>query len=318
LNTWPEPDESRTSAAPQPAPARTRMIHACNFRYAGRLSNENARFLTALHEKFGLNVTTALELYLGASLNLSLVSLKQLAILDYVSGIAASSYLLPCAIDVIGNNCLLEIENSLVCPIIDLLLGGAGKPFATVHELTEVDEEIMATVSALVVKELERAWGGLDLQLTPGRCVKPGMVQQVFAANEKFVLLMFEMNLGETTGAFNLALPTPFVGFLLRHLKASLSQKVTGVRLARGPSLRERILDCNFLVSADVVNMRVPLRDLLALKPGMILKTNTPVKTPARLTVDGTEIFEALPVRVGRKKAAQLTIRSQEPENNRV
>ena len=49
---------------------KPRTIHSCNFRYAGRLSNENARALTALHEKFALNVTTSLELYLGTTLQL--------------------------------------------------------------------------------------------------------------------------------------------------------------------------------------------------------------------------------------------------------
>jgi hypothetical protein len=38
-----------------------------------------------------------------------------------------------------------------------------------------------------------------------------------------------------------------------------------------------------------------------------------PVKTPGRLTVANVEIFEALPVRNGSRKAAQLASRSQEP-----
>lgn len=311
----PSPELEKAGGNTAPAAARTRIIHPCNFRYAGRLSNENARFLTALHEKFALNVVTALELYLGASVRLTLISLKQLAIVDYVAGIALNNYLIPCAIDVISSNCLLEMDISLVCPIIDLLLGGAGKPFGGAHELTEVDEEIMETVSGLVVKGLERVWSGLNLALTPGRPVKTGVVQQAFSANEKFVLLMFEMTVGETTGAFNIALPTPFVGFLLRHLKASLSKKVAGISLDHGPSLRERILDCNFIVAAEVVDMRVPLKELLELRPGTILKTNTPVSNPAHLNVEGTGIFEASLVRVGRKKAAQLTMRAQVPQS---
>jgi len=38
-----------------------------------------------------------------------------------------------------------------------------------------------------------------------------------------------------------------------------------------------------------------------------------PVKNPGRLTVEDVEIFEALPVRNGTLKAAQLSSRSQEP-----
>jgi flagellar motor switch protein FliM len=89
---------------------RQRTIHSCNFRYAGRLSNENARTLTALHEKFALNVTTSLELYLGATLHLKLVSLEQMAIVDYVGTIAPNSYMVPCSLNVLESNVLIEMD----------------------------------------------------------------------------------------------------------------------------------------------------------------------------------------------------------------
>jgi flagellar motor switch protein FliM len=59
--------------------------------------------------------------------------------------------------------------------------------------------------------------------------------------------------------------------------------------------------------------MRVLVKDLINLKPGTILKMKAPVKNPGRLTVEDVEIFEALPVRNGTLKAAQLSSRSQEP-----
>jgi flagellar motor switch protein FliM len=59
--------------------------------------------------------------------------------------------------------------------------------------------------------------------------------------------------------------------------------------------------------------MRVLVRDLIDLKPGTILKMKAPVKHLGRLTVEGVDIFEALPVRNGTLKAAQLSCRSQEP-----
>jgi flagellar motor switch protein FliM len=292
---------------------KPRTIHSCNFRYAGRLSNENARALTALHEKFALSVTNSLELYLGTSLRLKLLSLEQMAILDYTSKIASNSYLLPCALNVMESNFLIEMDIALIFPIIDLLLGGAGTASEDVRELTDIDEEIMQSVTALIIKEVERSWRTLNLSLTPSRCIKPAMIQQVFLANEKLVLLMFEMTLGATSGPFNIVLPTSFVGFLLRHLKAAQSKKISSLRLLRNPSLRERILDCDFTVAADITQMRVVVKDLIDLKPGAILRMKAPVRNPGRLTVEEVEIFEALPVRNGARKAAQLSSRSQEP-----
>jgi flagellar motor switch protein FliM len=293
---------------------RSRTIHSCNFRYAGRLSNENARALTALHEKFALNVTNSLEVYLGTSIRLKMLSLEQLALQAYIGSIAPNTYLLPCALNVMGSNFLIEMDIRLIFPIIDLLLGGAGTSASDeARDLTEIDEEIMEIVTTLIVKEVDRAWRALNLSLTPGHCIKPAQINQIYPANEKLVLLMFEMTVGATTGPFKIVVPTSFVGFLLRHLKAAQSKKISILRHLPNPSLRERILDCQFNVAVDVTRMRVLVKDLIDLKPGTILKMKAPVKNPGRLTVEGVDIFEALPVRIGTLKAAQLTCRSQEP-----
>jgi len=37
------------------------VVHSCNFRSAGRLSNEDARTLTALHETFAFHLAGALD-----------------------------------------------------------------------------------------------------------------------------------------------------------------------------------------------------------------------------------------------------------------
>lgn len=294
------------------ATIKPRSIQPCNFRYAGRLSNENARAINSLHEKFAANVTNSLEVYLGTSLRLKLTSLEQMAMQDYIAGIAANSYLLPCALNIMESSFLMEMDVQLIFPIIDLLLGGTGVVSNESRELTEIDEEIMQSIMGLIVQQVERTWRSLNVALTPGHCIKPAIIQQIFPVNEKLVLLVFEMTVGGTTGPFTIVLSTSFVGFLLRHLKASQSKKSLSMRHLHNPSLRERILDCDFTVAADITQMRVLVRDLIDMKPGMILKMKAPVKAPGRITVEDVEIFEAAPVRNGIMKAAQLLSRSQE------
>ncbi len=313
MSMSPETGTRAAGTAKAANPSRKPLINPCNFRYAGRLSNENARTLTNLHEKFAAQVANALSVYLGASLQLRLLSLEQMAIHDYIGGTATDSYLVPCALNVMESSFLMEMDATLVFPIIDLLLGGVGSGDAQARELTEIDEEIMESVALLIVKEVERAWRALSLSLTPSRCIRSPMISQIFPVNEKLVLLLFEMEVAGTPGHFKLVLPTSFVGFLLRHLKAAQSKKMSSLRHLTAPSWRERLLDCSFRVSADQPLMRVMVRDLVGLKPGTVLRMTGPVKSPGRLTVEDVDIFEAIPVRNGRLKAAQLLARSHEP-----
>jgi hypothetical protein len=68
-------------------PDQTATVHACNFRSAGRLSNENARSLTAIHETFARQLASALDVYLGTALDVKLQALDQLPLKEHVAAI---------------------------------------------------------------------------------------------------------------------------------------------------------------------------------------------------------------------------------------
>jgi flagellar motor switch protein FliM len=308
----PENTPAETAGAEGTQP-RQPIIHSCNFRYAGRLSNENARALTSLHEKFALHTTNALQVYLGASIHLRLVSLEQKGTQEYVAGLPANSFLMPCALNVLQSSLLMEMDAALVFPMIDLLLGGNAEIGEVTRDLTDIDEEIMESITGIIVKEIERSWRSLDMELSPSRCIRPATVSQIFPANEKLVMLMFEMEVAETTGHFTIVLPTSFVGFLLRHLKAAQEKKLLSLRRLPSPSLRDRMMDCKFTLASDITQMRVLVRDLVGLKPGNVLRLNTPVKTQGHLTVENVDIYQTSPVRSGPNKAAQVVARLLEP-----
>lgn len=306
-----------TTPATMPGTPRRPTIHPCNFRYAGRLSNDNARALTTLHEKFAMQAANSLEVYLGSSLQIRFVSLEQTISGDYASRAPVENYILPCALGVLESSFLIDMDAIIVFPVIDVLLGGSGTSTEEPRELTEIDEDIMVPVGELMVKELERAWKALSLSLRTARCIKPVGVTQVLPPTEKVVTLLFELTVAGATGNLKIVLPTSFVGYLLRHLKAAQSKKISALRHLPNPTLRERLLDGRFLVATDQRQIRVLVRDLVGLRPGSILHMQAPVKNTGRLTVENIDIFEATVVRSGRRKAAQLMMRSLEPMPDR-
>jgi flagellar motor switch protein FliM len=63
--------------------------------------------------------------------------------------------------------------------------------------MTEIDEEIMQSVTALIVGQIERAWQTLNLVPDLGPSASSlTQIQQVFMANDRLVLLMFEIDGG--------------------------------------------------------------------------------------------------------------------------
>ena len=290
---------------------KPRSVYPCNFRSAGRLSNENARAVTTIHETFARHLASALDLYLGAALEVKFQALDQLPIKDHMAGIPPLSYIVPFSFSTVPSTMIVECDINLVFPIIELLLGGSGQPMNDARELSEIEEEILHDLMSLIARQAENAWHIPSQSLMPGRRTKSSVLHQYCAPNEKITLVKFEIEIAGTTGSFQLVFPTAFLNVLIKQIKLDQPQKKGRLQYLPTPDIRERILDSDFEVSAELLDMKVAVRDLVSLQPGCVLKLRAPVRTPGMLTIGGQEIFEATPVRNGLQKAAQLGRRTQ-------
>jgi flagellar motor switch protein FliM len=91
----PSPSSASAAASSGSTAAAARSIQPCNFRSAGRLSNESARTLTSLHEASARNIMNSLDVYLGTGLEVKLVRLEQLSLDDYKAALLPGAYIAP-------------------------------------------------------------------------------------------------------------------------------------------------------------------------------------------------------------------------------
>jgi flagellar motor switch protein FliM len=290
------------SQAEQPKAPKTRTVYSCNFRSAGRLSNEDARALTAIHEGFAQCVSSALDAYIGTSIAVKLDGLDQLSIKDHIAGLPVHCFIVPGS----ANSIFVEFDNELAFPIIELLLGGSGEARDPGRELSEIEEEIMQDILLLIWRQAVSAWRTPNLELAVSPRIQASEMSQAFAVNEKATVLRFEAQIGNVTGTFRLVASAEFVTTLLKQTKIEQPQRKSRVRSFPVPPLRERILDCDVEVTAELPSLRVSVRDLIALQPGSVLKLHAPIRNPGMLTAAGHGLFEAAPVRIGSQRAAQL------------
>lgn len=295
-----------TSRAPQQTVRKMRSIHKFDFRLVGRLSNEDARSLTLLHETFARNLSIALDAYLRTGLEVKLEALDRLPVKEHVASVAPSTYIAPFSLPSIPCIIVVECDMDLVSPIIDLLMGGKGTERGTDRELSEIDEEILQDVLQLIVRRAEAVWRLPESSLIANRRVKPHVLHQSFPPNEKVNVVRFQVEIAGTSGYFQLVFPAAFAGALIKAVKDDQPQRKSAVRYFPTPPLRERILDCDMQVAAELPGLRVSARDLIALQPGSVLKLRAPVNSPGMLTAGGRGLFEAMPVRNGSQRAAQV------------
>ena len=301
---------TRPHPAIQDKQARLRSVQPYDFRAAGQLSNENARILTAIHEELARHLTGVLDACLGVSVKVKLQSLEQSSIVTHIESVPPFSYVALYPLGTSSSTGVVECDVDLVFPIIDLLLGGAGLSETFPRELSEIEEEIMQSLMPVIVSQIEATWG---VQLPEGRRIEVAALGKCYPPHEKVTQVKFEMEIACVTGLLSLVFPGSFVSILMNKSKSERPQSNTE-KLRRFPtaSIRERILDCDVVISADLPTTKVSIRDLIGLQPGCVLKLRAPIRTPGALTAAGRPLFAAMPVRNGTQKAAQLGQRMQD------
>ncbi len=297
--------------APRTARTVEPTVLPCNFRSAGRLSNENARTLRTLHEVLARNLTNSLDVYLGTGMEVRLVSLEQLTMDDFKARCMGGGYVLPCTTRPSSSTVLLEMENQLMFTMVDLLLGGNGAKLEESRELTEIDEEILESVGAIIAQQIERVWPPIGYTLTLGKCLKANMAFRLFPPADKVLRVEFDVSVAGMTGKFFIAFQAALAGHLIRNIRAEHASGKSGAHYVPVASLQRRMLDCVFTVSGDIPNLKVSVRDLAQIQPGSVLLLSAPVAGPGKLAVEGKSCFEAAPVRQGKNKAMQLLRRLQ-------
>jgi len=313
-----DPAESPTAAAASSAPAakeerrprsREKAI-AYDFKRPERVGKEQVRALQTLHEGFGRNFGAALSALLRGIVEVKLTSVDQLTYSEFVFSLENPTCFNLLRAEPLEGHLILDINPSILYPIIDRLLGG-GKdngPLAR-RPLTEIELRLVGRITSLFLRELKRAWENvLELNLSVERVESNPQLVQIVPPNEVVVLISFELTVGDIRGIMNLCIPFNSI----ERISSRLAENswVSYGNVARSP---ETIAQMTKRLDGSMVEMIVELAettistsDLLGLRVGDIITTDKDIHTPLRAEVQGTEKFLVSAGAFKGRKAVQI------------
>jgi flagellar motor switch protein FliM len=278
----------------------------CDFRQGGQIKRDQVRAISNLHEGFARNLTNALGAYLRVVFEVNLVSVEQLAFREFVQRIPDLSYLATFQMKPMGANAALNLEPSLVFPIIDLLLGGVGRMSEQERDITEIEEGIMEGVVRILCTELQTAWSSLDSVFEFEERLRPPQLQRMMPTGDKTLCLSFEIHMPESRGVMNVAFPAVASNALLRRLDMD-----GGYSRHRGPSaarerMMEHALEFPFELALIMPPQRLPIRALAELEAESVLGFGHRAEHPIEATVAGCSLYQAFPIRAGSLRAMKI------------
>src|SRR6201997_1043045 len=115
-----------------------------DFRRPDRIAKDQLRAIHVLHENFARSLASSLSAYLRAYVTVNLVSVEQLSFIEFTQCLPSPTCMIALGMKPYDGNAVLEINPSLVFPILEMLLGGSGKsPTKITREITEIEQSIL-------------------------------------------------------------------------------------------------------------------------------------------------------------------------------
>jgi len=281
-----------------------------DFKRPERVGKDQMRALQSMHEGFGRNFGAALSALLRTIVEVKLTSVDQLTYSEFVFSLENPTCFNLLKAEPLQGNLILDINPSILYPIIDRLLGGSKEVGAMARRpLTEIELRLVTRITRLFLEELENAWENvLPLTLTVERVESNPQLVQIVPPNEVVVLISFELTINEIRGMINLCIPFNSIERIGGKLEANswiaYGQKDTTQETRRmiGHRLDRAIVD----LVVTLAETKISTADLFGLRVGDIITTEKDIRTTLEASVSGVTKFHVHPGAYKGHKAVQV------------
>jgi len=184
-----------------------------DFRRPDRIPKDQVRAVHLVHEFLARHLAASLGAFLRTYVTVSLVSVEQLAFGEFLGYLPTPTCIAHVGVKPMEGDAVLEINPSLVLPILDIVLGGDGKHDADhAKELTDIERSVMETIFRIVLNHLREAWAATrDLSFEVEATETQPQLMQILSPNEAVVAIGFEITVDNARGMMNFGVPSVMV-----------------------------------------------------------------------------------------------------------
>jgi flagellar motor switch protein FliM len=275
-----------------------------DFRRPDRIPKSQVRAIHLLHDTFVRNLVSSLSAYLRSYLSVNLVSVEQLSYAEFLDGLPSPTCIVSLGLSPYDGDGVLELNPSLVFPVLEMLMGGSGKGSTTIQrDITEIEQRLLDGLFRLILHDLREAWKGVTaVDFTIEAMDTEPQLLHLMAPNEAVVAIGVEVRIGESVGMMNIAMPSIVIKMMRQKFDQQWSVRKTHsnpteqVRLLR--LLREGALTLEARLEGPTLTMEA----LLGLSEGHLLTFDYPVERPVELLVNGTQKYVVQMVSTGKRR----------------
>jgi flagellar motor switch protein FliM len=291
-----------------------------NFKRPDRISKNQIRSLHFVHDRFVRNFSSSLSAYMRTVVEVTLENIVQISYADFLNTVSDPTCYSSIFLKPLEGIAAIEISPTLVFPMIDRLLGGAGKPMTNPRPMTEIEQSIMQNVLKLLIDNLKESWRPVyAIEFALGTTETHPHMLQVTSPNEMVIHFQFQARMRETIAKLHLVVPT----LALEPIIHIFDQEETSRRkVVQDASLVHLLRNIPVNVSIETAEAPFPMQSLLSLQVGDTLVLDQREEWPVMIKVSGKNKLQAKARMDSTRKAFVVTgvlqPRREEPINGSI
>lgn len=272
--------------------------------------------LELVNERFARHMRISLFNMMRRTAEVSINGVEMLKFGEYIHTLFVPTSLNMVRFRPLKGTGLITMEARLVFILVDNFFGGDGRYHAKIEgrEFTPTERRIIQMLLKLIFEDYKEAWSPvmdvsfeyLDSEVNPA-------MANIVSPTEVIVISSFHIELDGGGGDFHVALPYSMLEPIRELLDAGVQSDKEDTDYRWSKALRDEIMDVYVNLSTQLLEMDLPLHQILDLKDGDII----PIEMPENITV----YIEDLPTyraKLGRCRdnvAIQISEKIKRPES---
>src|SRR5438128_4810688 len=262
-----------------------------NFKRPDRISKNQIRSLHFVHDRFVRNFSSSASAYMRTVVEISLENIAQISYAEFLNTVSDPTCYAAISLRPLDGMAAIEIPPNLVFPMIDRLLGGAGRPIANPRPMTEIEQSIMQNVLKLLLDNLKESWRPVDaieFSLTATE-THPQMVQ-ITSPNEMVIHFQFQMRMRDNMAKMHLVIPTLVLEPIIHIFD---QEEYTSRKIVQDGTLLHLLRNIPVDVSIETTETSFPMESLLSLQVGDTLVLDQREQWPVIIKIGGKNKLHA-------------------------
>ncbi len=280
-----------------------------DFRSPQKFSKEHIRTLEMVHDSFARIVSNYLSGQLRKHVKIEIQTVEQITYEEFIHSIPNPTVLTIFSMPPLQGNILLEMNPEFSYQILDILLGGEGRRQSKLKDFSEIDKNILSSITSEMINSMKLAWEGIiDVKPQFEVLETNPAASQTLAPNEAVALLSFSVELGKSTTYMNLCIPYLSVEKIVDKLivqywfKNDDSEVDTDAR----KKLMAGIEPAKVNIHVQLGETEITLDDFLKLVKGDVLILDSQYSNPVKVFVEDEECFIGKPGTIGKNLGVEI------------